>query len=218
MPRGGHCPGCGKFVLWGDVIKGCYRRQFGNLDALTMHNDADVEDNVENAHKEDSRSRNRRSGKRKKNETAADSSSDLRDFCDMEVASSSTKPKDKAKSVKRRRQSGRNQGSMNEQIGTSTAVLDSAGTSVTAKEVQSKPGRVPTPFPIIPRLSSPYSGSPRASTYLGHSDSPGGCYIDSPPIAFEVELPKETLLERSMSVLSVSSRPCSPMLIEISSD
>ncbi|KAJ3810395.1 hypothetical protein EV368DRAFT_46500, partial [Lentinula lateritia] len=29
IPRGGNCPSCFDFVLWGDVVKGCYRRSAG---------------------------------------------------------------------------------------------------------------------------------------------------------------------------------------------
>ncbi|KAF8971025.1 hypothetical protein BDZ97DRAFT_1333660 [Flammula alnicola] len=26
IPRGGHCQSCGNYTLWGDVVRGCYRR------------------------------------------------------------------------------------------------------------------------------------------------------------------------------------------------
>lgn len=29
VPRGGECPKCGDYVLWGDIVRGCYRRQAG---------------------------------------------------------------------------------------------------------------------------------------------------------------------------------------------
>ncbi|KZV60185.1 hypothetical protein PENSPDRAFT_594370, partial [Peniophora sp. CONT] len=29
VPRGGECPGCGDYVLWGDAVRGCYRRHAG---------------------------------------------------------------------------------------------------------------------------------------------------------------------------------------------
>jgi len=29
LPRGGNCKSCGSYVLWGDVIRGCYRRHQG---------------------------------------------------------------------------------------------------------------------------------------------------------------------------------------------
>ena len=29
IPRGGHCPSCKSYTLWGDVIRGCYRRFIG---------------------------------------------------------------------------------------------------------------------------------------------------------------------------------------------
>ncbi|KZP21305.1 hypothetical protein FIBSPDRAFT_740815, partial [Athelia psychrophila] len=29
IPRGGNCKGCQQFVLWGDLIRGCYRREKG---------------------------------------------------------------------------------------------------------------------------------------------------------------------------------------------
>ena len=29
LPRGGNCRSCGSYTLWGDVIRGCYRRHQG---------------------------------------------------------------------------------------------------------------------------------------------------------------------------------------------
>ncbi|VDB87173.1 unnamed protein product [Peniophora sp. CBMAI 1063] len=29
VPRGGDCPGCGDYLLWGDLVRGCYRRHAG---------------------------------------------------------------------------------------------------------------------------------------------------------------------------------------------
>ena len=29
LPRGGNCKSCGSYVLWGDIIRGCYRRHQG---------------------------------------------------------------------------------------------------------------------------------------------------------------------------------------------
>lgn len=29
IPRGGACPSCGEWTLWGDLIRGCYRRKTG---------------------------------------------------------------------------------------------------------------------------------------------------------------------------------------------
>lgn len=34
VPRGGHCPGCNEWTLWGELIKGCYRRKAGGLEAV----------------------------------------------------------------------------------------------------------------------------------------------------------------------------------------
>ncbi|EJD51950.1 hypothetical protein AURDEDRAFT_181521 [Auricularia subglabra TFB-10046 SS5] len=39
LPRGGDCPGCSQYVLWGDIVKGCYRRRVGKAVAA----DADAE-------------------------------------------------------------------------------------------------------------------------------------------------------------------------------
>lgn len=27
IPRGGSCPSCGEYILWGDIVRGCYRRR-----------------------------------------------------------------------------------------------------------------------------------------------------------------------------------------------
>lgn len=34
IPRGGDCPSCHKWTLWGDLIRGCYRRKKGALNAV----------------------------------------------------------------------------------------------------------------------------------------------------------------------------------------
>lgn len=34
VPRGGTCPGCGKWTLWGDLVRGCYRRKAGEVNAV----------------------------------------------------------------------------------------------------------------------------------------------------------------------------------------
>lgn len=42
IPRGGSCPICRSYVLWGDVVKGCYRRYAGK--AIQEDDDEDDED------------------------------------------------------------------------------------------------------------------------------------------------------------------------------
>ncbi|KAG9045538.1 Slx4p interacting protein [Tulasnella sp. UAMH 9824] len=34
IPRGGACPSCGEWTLWGDLIRGCYRRKTGAVNAV----------------------------------------------------------------------------------------------------------------------------------------------------------------------------------------
>ncbi|KIO30116.1 hypothetical protein M407DRAFT_225399 [Tulasnella calospora MUT 4182] len=34
VPRGGTCPGCGEWTLWGDLVRGCYRRKTGAVNAV----------------------------------------------------------------------------------------------------------------------------------------------------------------------------------------
>lgn len=34
VPRGGECPSCGEWTLWGDLIRGCYRRKTGAVSAV----------------------------------------------------------------------------------------------------------------------------------------------------------------------------------------
>ncbi|OBZ77009.1 Structure-specific endonuclease subunit SLX1 [Grifola frondosa] len=31
IPRGGHCRSCHSYILWGDIIRGCYRRRMGGV-------------------------------------------------------------------------------------------------------------------------------------------------------------------------------------------
>ncbi|KAJ4468332.1 hypothetical protein J3R30DRAFT_3715276 [Lentinula aciculospora] len=46
VPRGGNCPSCSNFVLWGDVIKGCYRRAAGG--AISVEEEAEALDKMYN--------------------------------------------------------------------------------------------------------------------------------------------------------------------------
>ncbi|KZV99005.1 hypothetical protein EXIGLDRAFT_726492 [Exidia glandulosa HHB12029] len=40
LPRGGDCPGCRQYVLWGDIVKGCYRRRIGK--AVQLQEDGET--------------------------------------------------------------------------------------------------------------------------------------------------------------------------------
>ncbi|KAE9408580.1 hypothetical protein BT96DRAFT_985461 [Gymnopus androsaceus JB14] len=44
IPRGGSCPSCSNYVLWGDVVKGCYRRSAGG--AVSVEEDEEALDNM----------------------------------------------------------------------------------------------------------------------------------------------------------------------------
>ena len=45
IPRGGECRSCHEYVLWGDVIRGCYRRAKGGV-VEPDEEDADDDENV----------------------------------------------------------------------------------------------------------------------------------------------------------------------------
>ncbi|KAG9124099.1 Slx4p interacting protein, partial [Ceratobasidium sp. 392] len=47
IPRGGVCKGCDKYVLWGDVIRGCYRRARGGLEKPASDEEVEEEDGEE---------------------------------------------------------------------------------------------------------------------------------------------------------------------------
>lgn len=47
IPRGGECSSCGSYVLWGDVIRGCYRHKRGTVPQL--EDEGDEGDEVEDA-------------------------------------------------------------------------------------------------------------------------------------------------------------------------
>ncbi|KAI0703046.1 hypothetical protein BC835DRAFT_1263322 [Cytidiella melzeri] len=44
IPRGGDCRSCGKFTLWGDIIRGCYRRDAGGAIVEEEEEDASPEE------------------------------------------------------------------------------------------------------------------------------------------------------------------------------
>lgn len=48
MPRGGTCNDCNKYVLWGDVVRGCYRRARGGLEQPVSENEMDEEEGSAN--------------------------------------------------------------------------------------------------------------------------------------------------------------------------
>ncbi|KZT28272.1 hypothetical protein NEOLEDRAFT_1087264 [Neolentinus lepideus HHB14362 ss-1] len=41
IPRGGSCRSCNTYVLWGDVVKGCYRRKTDGVPSLPLDDDDD---------------------------------------------------------------------------------------------------------------------------------------------------------------------------------
>ena len=47
IPRGGHCSSCNGYVLWGDVIRGCYRRREGGATPEAEQDDANEQDEGE---------------------------------------------------------------------------------------------------------------------------------------------------------------------------
>lgn len=61
IPRGGSCPTCLKYILWGDVIKGCYRRAKGTYSderqpsGLDDEEEGEIEDNDSVAGESDAR-------------------------------------------------------------------------------------------------------------------------------------------------------------------
>jgi structure-specific endonuclease subunit SLX1 len=46
IPRGGRCPSCREYVLWGDVIRGCYRRYAGGT-AVEPDPDPELQEEAE---------------------------------------------------------------------------------------------------------------------------------------------------------------------------
>jgi len=47
LPRGGNCKFCRSYVLWGDVIRGCYRRHQGGKAPRLEESDCEEEDGIE---------------------------------------------------------------------------------------------------------------------------------------------------------------------------
>ncbi|EJU03442.1 hypothetical protein DACRYDRAFT_21041 [Dacryopinax primogenitus] len=53
MPRTGTCKLCGHTLLWGDIVRGCYRRQKGGLPTTAEDNEEQEEDEDEDDEDED---------------------------------------------------------------------------------------------------------------------------------------------------------------------
>ena len=45
VPRGGHCKSCKEYVLWGDVIRGCYRRMRSYSPTGQLSDDMEIQEN-----------------------------------------------------------------------------------------------------------------------------------------------------------------------------
>jgi hypothetical protein len=48
LPRGGDCRECGEYILWGDIIRGCYRRSAGGV--IVDEEDTEEENTDEGTH------------------------------------------------------------------------------------------------------------------------------------------------------------------------
>ena len=44
LPRGGTCKSCRSYVLWGDIIRGCYRRHQGDKASQPEESDREIDD------------------------------------------------------------------------------------------------------------------------------------------------------------------------------
>lgn len=268
VPRGGNCSGCGGYILWGDVIRSCYRRHCVQVGAPVMPADSDV---GEDMHQASSDGLNRqRTGKRtKRSRSPVDSGSGSRVVFDLDDAvSSGSQAEGSTKLAKRRRldshpritlkskpkrqaskktksaallgrASGDNSHSDADMsagpLRPSRIILNNPG--VTKQRGQLKPTYSYTHalFPNITRLSSSHSDSDAivgrvSGSYRTRSLDDSEYRLD--PLGddrlqnerqvagFETDIfdIQGDALERSISVLSISSRPCSPMVLEISSD
>ncbi|PIL28766.1 hypothetical protein GSI_08810 [Ganoderma sinense ZZ0214-1] len=47
IPRGGHCASCNDYILWGDLVRGCYRRREGGVTPEVEQDDGDEQDEDE---------------------------------------------------------------------------------------------------------------------------------------------------------------------------
>ncbi|KAI0791500.1 hypothetical protein BC629DRAFT_366397 [Irpex lacteus] len=47
IPRGGTCRSCGEYTLWGDIVRGCYRRHAGGTTTVNEEDGASTEDDEE---------------------------------------------------------------------------------------------------------------------------------------------------------------------------
>lgn len=89
IPRGGSCRSCDSYVLWGDIIRGCYRRQKGGV---TLESEVDAEeDEASGSDKgEDPQpSQGRKRGRKPKNLKASAPAEDSEHECfDLDAISS----------------------------------------------------------------------------------------------------------------------------------
>lgn len=172
IPRGGHCPSCASHILWGDVVKGCYRRSAGgatvceddeagpNVDLLGPESDEDLA--------EPSGMSKKAKGKRKakdhppptlatmKRKTKADSSSEGESFdfgeSDADATTKKKKPKPNTKDpprTKRKASKADISSSEGELFDFGQVDEDSEGSQPTPRK-RGRPAKVPSPPPLTP--------------------------------------------------------------------
>jgi structure-specific endonuclease subunit SLX1 len=94
VPRGGHCNSCKEYTLWGDVIRGCYRRMRSySLTADELSDDLEVQETKSSSRRKKSVSpRLRKSSKVKETQEPSSSSTSKprRSRKSLEVSSSPT--------------------------------------------------------------------------------------------------------------------------------
>ncbi|EMD36797.1 hypothetical protein CERSUDRAFT_123845 [Gelatoporia subvermispora B] len=66
VPRGGECRGCGEYTLWGDIIRGCYRRHLGAVPESIMEDDEHASDDQTEGLSDDDAPRSARQKQAKK--------------------------------------------------------------------------------------------------------------------------------------------------------
>ena len=108
VPRGGHCKSCMEYTLWGDVIRGCYRRMRSySLTAHELSDNLEIQDTKSPLRRKKSVSpRRRKSSKVKETQVPCSSSTSKprRSRKSLEVLSSPTIHRPPSKGSKKRKQ------------------------------------------------------------------------------------------------------------------
>ncbi|KAI0786976.1 hypothetical protein C8Q75DRAFT_255636 [Abortiporus biennis] len=189
IPRGGCCPSCHTYILWGDVIRGCYRRHQGDAIALDDVEDEDADDDadkVSNTQQDVSNQKSKRGRSKKLHALAEEEEESEGELFDLDdIPGSSDGDHHPVRRTGLRTQTAK-----------STITKRKSKAKSTSTRITPAPSSVPGPsmlptsktIPVSPKTSKKFSkGSGRTFTSKAHGQSHSGEFFDLNAISSDDE-------------------------------